>query len=328
MEKLYLSWEEYTAAVDILVRRIQDRGVPRSFDAIVGVSRGGLVAATLLSHRLGGIPVHAVSVATYDAAHNQVHCPEVTGYVPASGALLIVDDIVDSGTTAAAVFAFVAQRHEGTVDTVAVCVRPKWERRFMAGMVVAEGTWVVFPYEVEVSEEGVKELSPGQRKIVGKMPRVNDGVRGILERSSYAAPEASPTRRWVTVRTDFQGVHCWPECPFEEVSFLKQPHRHVFKVQVDVELPMEQDRQIEFFMLQEAVGRRLRQLYQFSGIADGFDSYTDPFYWSLGSRSCETIAQELIAALRGSPLLEPALAIRVTVSEDGENGATVETKIK
>jgi hypothetical protein len=126
------------------------------------------------------------------------------------------------------------------------------------------------------------------------------------------------TRRWVTVRTQFCGVHCWSECPFEEVAFLRSPHRHIFHVKVDVELPMEQDRQIEFFMLKMDVDNRLRSMWL----------YCAPKVHQLDDRSCEEVATELIGALKGSPLLQPALAISVTVSEDGENGATVETRLK
>ena len=34
-------------------------------------------------------------------------------------------------------------------------------------------------------------------------------------------------RRWIRVRTTFEGFHCWPSAP-NEVAFLRNVHRHLF----------------------------------------------------------------------------------------------------
>ena len=33
-------------------------------------------------------------------------------------------------------------------------------------------------------------------------------------------------KQFIEIKTDFEAIHNWPECPFEDVDFLKHPHRH------------------------------------------------------------------------------------------------------
>lgn len=67
------------------------------FDSIVGISRGGLVASTVLSHRLE-IPLRVVEWSKRDSGFQ--YCPEDLYQSIIEGKqILLVDDIVDSGIT-------------------------------------------------------------------------------------------------------------------------------------------------------------------------------------------------------------------------------------
>jgi len=101
----------------------------------------------------------------------------------------------------------------------------------------------------------------------------------------------------VIIQTQFAGIHCWPGCPHEEVSFLKQPHRHVFHVKVVIPV-QHTDRDVEFIMKKAEIDEFIKS-----------EIGTD-----IGSNSCEDIA--LI-------LLERFEASYVSVLEDGENGGEV-----
>jgi len=101
-------------------------------------------------------------------------------------------------------------------------------------------------------------------------------------------------RTFISIKTSFEALHCWPECPIEEVSFLKNPHRHIFHVKVVMETF--EDRQIEF-------------IDQKRKIEDFIEKYKGK---NLGSMSCEKIAEEIAEKFR---------AKKVEVEEDGENGA-------
>ena len=88
---------------------------------------------------------------------------------------------------------------------------------------------------------------------------------------------------------------------FEEVSYLRDPHRHMFHFKCH-KIVNHSDRDCEFIMLKSAVDSWL------------FEKYWDHDKKALffGSMSCEMIAKELIAAFD---------LCQCEVSEDGENGA-------
>lgn len=97
------------------------------------------------------------------------------------------------------------------------------------------------------------------------------------------------------------GTHNWPGCPFDEVAYLRDNHRHMFHVKA-FKAVHHDDRDTEFIMLKHAMMRYLRHNYYKSG------DCTHAF----GARSCEMIARELIDEFG---------LTKCEVNEDGENGA-------
>lgn len=97
-----------------------------------------------------------------------------------------------------------------------------------------------------------------------------------------------------------EGIHNWPECPFEDVSFLRNEHRHIFHIRVEKKVTKE-DREIEIIRLK-------REILSF--LESKFGSPA-----KFGRMSCEGIAVLLFKhfALNSCEVLE-----------DGENGAIVE----
>jgi hypothetical protein len=103
------------------------------------------------------------------------------------------------------------------------------------------------------------------------------------------------TRVWVTLQKE--ALHCWPECPFEDVAFLRKSHRHLFHIRCEKEVRHD-DRDVEFIRWKREVSLALDRL--------GYD---------LGRMSCEELAKWLLQTFD---------CHSVEVSEDGENGAIVE----
>lgn len=100
-----------------------------------------------------------------------------------------------------------------------------------------------------------------------------------------------------------EGIHRWSSCPFEEVAYLRDFHRHLFGIKCykQVDHP---DRDTEFIMLKHKVKRYLEQEY-----------YNDASKCcNFGSMSCEQIAEDLILEFNLS---------WCEVNEDLENGAIV-----
>ena len=105
-------------------------------------------------------------------------------------------------------------------------------------------------------------------------------------------------KKQIYCKVQFEGFHAWPECPIEEVSFLRDTHRHIFHI-VAFKTVSHDDRDIEFIVLKHKIERYLNERYP-----NG----------RLGSMSCEMIAIDLIERFE----LDAC-----DVSEDNENGALI-----
>lgn len=120
-----------------------------------------------------------------------------------------------------------------------------------------------------------------------------------------------PIQRQIRVTFQREGIHCYPAAwtapELADVSFLAHPHRHIFHFRVEIEV-YHDDRDLEFIQCK----RWCEKLYTAGTI-------------ELDHKSCEMIAKDLETQLRAN---YPAVRmvdryIEVTISEDGENGATL-----
>lgn len=115
-------------------------------------------------------------------------------------------------------------------------------------------------------------------------------------------------KQTITVRTRFRGAHCYPSAP-QAVGFLGNSHRHEFHVEVELSVTHD-DRELEFLLVQQFIDAVIDDMYPtVYGIKD------------LGSSSCEAIARKVGNRLKqeyGATRL-----VRVSVFEDGENGANL-----
>jgi len=101
---------------------------------------------------------------------------------------------------------------------------------------------------------------------------------------------------WIT--TEKEAFHKYPGAP-EEVSFLRNTHRHIFKFKVYISVD-HNDRDIEFIMFKHFVEKILHDM--------GND---------LNYNSCEMLSDYLYVEISKE---YGGRDIRIEVSEDGENG--------
>jgi hypothetical protein len=107
------------------------------------------------------------------------------------------------------------------------------------------------------------------------------------------------SRSYIKVSFEFEGIHNYVNAPIE-VSFLRLPHRHLFKCSAKIEV-FHEDREIEFILAK----RYLKSQCEYD----------------LSGKSCEQICKYFIEAII---LKYGDRSIVVEVSEDGENSAIVE----
>ena len=145
MEVKKFSFDE----VDMLARTISKRAKQHGgFTHVVGVARGGLVPATIISYELG-LPLTTVHVSSYDGTERKNIIGNVNQLfdLPKNSKLLIVDDICDSGQTIDWVkeqLSLLEIKHE----IACIYTKEKHTNRLdHYGMVVPDNKWIVFPWE-------------------------------------------------------------------------------------------------------------------------------------------------------------------------------------
>lgn len=106
-------------------------------------------------------------------------------------------------------------------------------------------------------------------------------------------------RIWVTFQR--HGLHRYPLAP-NDVAYLRSIHRHLFKFKVSIQVHHD-DREIEFHQFQ-----------------NWLESLYDEQHLKLDYKSCEMIAEELLAQVA---LKYPSRWVEIEVSEDGECGAVL-----
>ena len=118
-------------------------------------------------------------------------------------------------------------------------------------------------------------------------------------------------KRMIFVTFQKEGIHMYPAAATDpalktgdmyDVSFLGTPHRHIFHFNVAIEV-FHNDRDIEFIQFK----RWLENLYAGGTL-------------ELNFKSCEMISDDLYEVIASR---YPNRNIEITVSEDGENGATI-----
>lgn len=100
MKKVFYNWQQVQGAVlEINRQMLADNWVP---DYIVGITRGGLVPANLLS-QYTGIKMYTLDVSLRDSntqpESNLWMAEDAFGYETSAKNILIIDDINDSGAT-------------------------------------------------------------------------------------------------------------------------------------------------------------------------------------------------------------------------------------
>ena len=144
-----VSWDQFHRDARALAWRLSGEG---PFEAIVCITRGGLVPAAIVARELGTRLIETVCVASYLDYKNQSELSVLKGVSPAVKALgdghgkgvLVVDDLTDTGKTAKIVRDMLPNAHFATVYA-------KPAGRPMVHTFVTEvsqDTWIYFPWDM------------------------------------------------------------------------------------------------------------------------------------------------------------------------------------
>jgi len=144
-----VSWDQFHRDARALAWRLHAVG---PFEAIVCITRGGLVPAAIVSRELDLRVIETISIVTYRDYKTQAE-PEVVKQIEgkllaAQGeGILVIDDLVDTGTTARIVRGLLPRAH-----FAAVYAKPLG-RPLVDTFVteVSQDTWIYFPWDTQLS---------------------------------------------------------------------------------------------------------------------------------------------------------------------------------
>ena len=142
-----VSWDQFHRNSRALAWRLTGAG---PFEAIVCITRGGLVPAAIVARELGIRLIETVCVTSYDHTTQgelrviEVVAPEIVARGAGEGvSVLIVDDLVDTGKTARLVRAALPRAHLATVYAKPMG-RPLVDTFITE---VSQDTWIYFPWD-------------------------------------------------------------------------------------------------------------------------------------------------------------------------------------
>lgn len=152
VDKTYIvSWDQFHRDARALTWRLAEIN---QWDAIVAVTRGGMVPAAIVARELNIRRIETVGIASYHDYKNQGEIEvikpvgeDVLALGNQGSGILIIDDLVDTGKTASLVREMMPKAHFATVYAKPMG-RPLVDT-FMTE--VSQDTWIVFPWDMALS---------------------------------------------------------------------------------------------------------------------------------------------------------------------------------
>lgn len=145
MDKKIVTWRGTISLCNKIVKKLKDK-YPNILDyKIIGLSRGGLIPAVIISNMLNIRKVYALGLKSYEEERQgEVEVYQVPE-ISTMDKILLIDDISDSGES----FKLTNEMLVGK-DVVTVSLFLKHKTAFkpnVYGKAVPDEQWVVFPWE-------------------------------------------------------------------------------------------------------------------------------------------------------------------------------------
>ncbi|MEM7072277.1 MAG: xanthine phosphoribosyltransferase [Pseudomonadota bacterium] len=138
-----VSWDELHRNARLLAWRLAD---VNRFERVIAITRGGMVPAGIVARELEIRYIDTICIATYD--YQMRGKPKILKGLDGDNNdsnFLIVDDLVDTGTTAKLVRAMLPRAHFATIYA-----KPEGKPLVDSFVTeVSQDTWILFPWDVE-----------------------------------------------------------------------------------------------------------------------------------------------------------------------------------
>jgi hypoxanthine phosphoribosyltransferase len=152
----YIGWAEFGTLTEALAEKVRSSG--KTFDLVIGIARGGIPVALVVSDRLG-VKIDTIIVKSYSgiAKRGSVRIlPTLTEEIKGKR-ILLVDDLVDQGDTMSGVKGFLSESGAKVVETAVLFKKP-WSKTHPDYFLETAGEWMVFPFELN-EVDGLRKAS-------------------------------------------------------------------------------------------------------------------------------------------------------------------------
>jgi xanthine phosphoribosyltransferase len=140
-----VTWDQLHRDAKALAWRLVDKG---PWKGMIAITRGGLIPCAIISRELECRLIETVSIVTYDEelrGKPSIVKPPMAAMESQGEGWLIVDDLVDTGTTAKVVRALLPKAHLATVYA-----KPEGKPLVDTFITeVSQDTWILFPWDTE-----------------------------------------------------------------------------------------------------------------------------------------------------------------------------------
>ena len=140
--------------INLVARTIAGKFKKDKITHVIGLARGGLIPATIISYELN-VPLLSYAISSYKdttktdkfKVHQFVHFSDLKSLKEVDPHVLVVDDIFDTGETMRYIW------HKLTLAAIkakyATLFTKKKHRKFLDhyGHVIPDNKWIVFPWE-------------------------------------------------------------------------------------------------------------------------------------------------------------------------------------
>jgi xanthine phosphoribosyltransferase len=138
-----VTWDQLHRDAKALAWRLMDRG---PYKGIVAITRGGLIPAAIIARELELRLIECVAIVTYDEEkRGDPHVAKPPAAAGDGAGWLILDDLVDTGTTARVIRSILPRAHFATVYAKPAG-KPEVDTFITE---VSQDTWILFPWDTE-----------------------------------------------------------------------------------------------------------------------------------------------------------------------------------
>ncbi|MDG6900857.1 MAG: phosphoribosyltransferase [Nitrososphaerota archaeon] len=157
----YISWSEYGNLAEALAEKVRANG--KKYDLVVGIARGGIPVAMVVSDHLN-VKIDFVNVKSYNDIGKRT-APRILTTLTEGVAgkdVLLVDDLVDQGDTMTFMMRYLNDQKPKSLETAVMFKKP-WSKSEPDYYLETVSEWIVFPFELgevgrqrEAMEESLK----------------------------------------------------------------------------------------------------------------------------------------------------------------------------